>query len=72
MKIINDEIHYRPREIAELGLIRRIGRAHTTHGVYLQILKLVRENKIDYVMLSPGGYPLIAKSTVEKFKQKER
>ena len=72
MKIINDEIHYRPREIAELGLIRRIGRAHTTHGVYLQILKLVRENKIDYVLLSPNGHPLIAKSTVEKFKQKER
>ena len=70
MKIINNEIHYRPREIAELGLIRRIGRAHTTHGIYLQILRLVRENKIDYVLLSPNGHPLIAKSTVENFKQK--
>jgi hypothetical protein len=72
VKIIDDEIHYRPREIAELGLIRRIGRATTTHGVYLQVLKLVRENKIGYVKTSRNGYPLIAKSTIEKFIREER
>lgn len=72
MKLINDEIHYRPREIAELGLIRRIGRAYTTHGIYLQILKLVRENKIDYVTSRVGGYPVISKSAIEAFNEKNR
>lgn len=67
MKVINGEIYYKPREVAQLGLITKIGRAKTKHGVYLQLLKLLEQGKIEGYVPEGKQWPLISQSAITKY-----